>query len=193
MREFVYNQELAQVAFNRDLTAQEKVGHILSRVSLRQPTVEELDKIKLLFKWCNIEWNNQAIVAWDSNARLVRISFGRQDYWNGGNRWFQDAVSAMKANKRGIPLSYHSAPFWVFLLPFPKMGTEPTKPVEVEKPVTVVREEPPPVEEPKPEQEALFTPRVVRNVRRKTKQVETCVHGTELGTPCFECDSGWDD
>lgn len=146
----VYNPLFSEVFFSREMGAVEKVGHWMSRCELRSPEVEDWMKLGALVQWATgIRLHPEASVMWDSKSRIMKVHFTPKAYHQVGNRWFSEVVEAMKASKRGLPLSASRLPFWLFHFP---SKVEDNKPVEEQK-----------VEKP-------FVPKAVRNVKRKKKE-----------------------
>lgn len=162
-----FSPEITEILWDRNMSNQEKVGHIVSRckfVRQRDMEVEEALKLVNLLVWATgVPVPPALVISWDKEHRVARLSFEKRDYFDHGKQYFA-AITAAKAvgARRFLALSAERNPYWILHFAHKVEGREEKEEqkeegVEGVAPAPVVPSIPAP------------TTRVVRNVRRKEK------------------------
>lgn len=168
-----FNSEITSILWDREMSNQEKVGHIVSCCKfMRQGDMEvgeALKLVNLLFWATGVALPRALQISWDKENRVAKLSFEKRDYFDFGNEYFRklrDAkeveTNGVKFGRRHICLSAERNPFWLVHI----VGRVEVAQIEVEK---VTEQAETPKEEPKKE----MKPKAVRNVKRKAKEVFT--------------------
>ena len=171
-----FNPEITKILWDREMSNQEKVGHIMSRCKfVRQGDMEVEEALKLvnlLFWATGVPLPRTLQIQWDKENRVAKLSFEKRDYFEFGQKYFGRLLAAKEMEKDGIKfgrrhicLSAERNPFWLVHI----VGRVEVKAEEVEKVTEQV--ETPKVVEPTPKKEVK--PKAVRNVERKKKPVYT--------------------
>lgn len=172
-----FNAVVTEVLWDRNLTNEEKVGHIVSRCKfVRQTDLEVEDALKLvrLLEWATgVAVPRSLQIMWDKDNRVLKISFEKRDFFNGGREYFSRLGEAKNAKqgeieyrRRHIAISGTRHPFWLVHVvdrvnkPEVTAQTGEEKEEAKETPVMEVQTVTPP---PAP-------PKVVRNKRREKPQ-----------------------